>query len=276
VSDEELKALFAESTKKLKELAELMERLAEEHAKTEVAQRLTQETIRQVTAREAAERARTEEALRQATARQAAEHAKTEEALRQATARQAAEHAKTEEAVRQATARQAAEHAKTEAAQKRTEETLRQVTKQLGGLGNKFGSFTEGLAFDSMRRILERHFGAAVVSSRTRASHRGKSQEFDMVGVRNGAQGEAFLIEVKSELNAQELNKTVEKLGEFFDFMPHLRGMKLYGIVCAVDVRGAAADLVLRQGLYLATAGDENFKLVKPPPGFQPRVFTAA
>jgi hypothetical protein len=183
--------------------------------------------------------------------------------------RQAEEHAKTEEAFRQVTARQAAEHAK-------TEETLRQVTKQLGGLGNKFGSFTEGLAYDSMRRILKRHFGAEIVSSRTRASRGDRSQEFDMVGVRNGPQPEAYLVEVKGELNAEELNKTLKKLREFFHFMPHLKGMKLYGIVCAVDVRGATAEMVLREGLYLATAGDENFKLVKPPPGFKPRVFTAA
>ena len=171
--------------------------------------------------------------------------------------------------------RRAEDHAKTEAAQRRTEETLRQVTKQLGGLGNKFGSFTEGLAYDSTRRILRQHFGAEIVSSRTRASHRGRSQEFDMVGVRNGAQGEVYLAEVKSELNAQELNKTLKKLREFFDFMPHLKGMKLYGLVCAVDVRGATAEMVLREGLYLATAGDENFKLVKPPPGFKPKAFTA-
>jgi len=166
------------------------------------------------------------------------------------------------------TRRMAEQHAK-------TEEVLRQVTKQLGGLGNKFGSFTEGLAFDSMRRILKRHFGAEIVSSRTRASRGERSQEFDMVGVRNGAQGEVYLAEVKSELNAQELNKTLKKLREFFDFMPHLKGMKLYGVVCAVDVRGAAAEMVLREGLFLATAGDENFKLVKPPPGFKPKVFTA-
>lgn len=50
--------------------------------------------------------------------------------------------------------------------------------------------------------------------------------------------------------------------------------MKLYGIISAVDVRGALADRVLHEGLYLATAGDENFKLVKPPPGFKARAFT--
>ncbi|MBM3836395.1 MAG: DUF3782 domain-containing protein [Verrucomicrobia bacterium] len=171
--------------------------------------------------------------------------------------------------------KQADEHAKTESAQQRTEETLRQVTKQLGGLGNKFGSFTEGLAFDSMRRILKQHFGAEVVSSPTKAFRGARTQEFDMVGVRNGRHKEVYLVEVKSELNADELKKTLKKLREFFRFMPHLKGMKLYGIISAVDVRGALADRVLHEGLYLATASDENFKLVKPPGGFKPKVFTA-
>lgn len=185
--------------------------------------------------------------------------------------KQAADHAKTEAAQRRTEAAQQ----RTEQAQQRTEETLRQVTKQLGGLGNKFGSFTEGLAFDSMRRILKQHFGADVVSSRTRAFRGARTQEFDMVGVRNGSHGEVYLVVVKSELNADELKKSLKKLRAFFDFMPHLKGMKLYGVISAVDVRGALAARVHREGVYLATAGDENFKLVKPPRGFKPKVFTA-
>ena len=53
--------------------------------------------------------------------------------------------------------------------------------------------------------------------------------------------------------------------------LPHI----LYGIISAVDVRGALADRVMHEGLYLATAGDENFKLVKPPRGFKPKAFAA-
>ncbi|MBI2946016.1 MAG: DUF3782 domain-containing protein [Verrucomicrobia bacterium] len=192
--------------------------------------------------------------------------------------RQAEEHAKTEAAQQQTEAAQqrtAAAQQRTEAAQQRTEETLRRVTEQLGGLGNKFGSFTEGLAFDSMRRILKQHFGAEVVSSRTKAFRGSRTQEFDMVGVRNGRHKEVYLVEVKSELNVEELKKTLKKLREFFQFMPHLKGMKLYGIISAVDVRGALADRVLHEGLYLATAGDENFKLVKSPGDFKPKAFTA-
>ena len=164
--------------------------------------------------------------------------------------------------------RQAEEHAKTEA-------VLRQIAKQLRGLGNKFGSFTEGLAFASMRRVLRRHFHADDVSTRRLVHRNGHVQEYDMVGVANGARHAVYVVEIKSELNEPELQKSLKKLREFFGYFPVYRGMKLYGIISAVDVRGALADRVLHEGLYLATAGDENFKLVKPPGDFKPKVFTA-
>jgi hypothetical protein len=212
-----------------------------------------------------------EQELRAIIAELAKEHAKTEaaqrlteETLRRVTAQQAADHAKTEAAQR-----------RTEAAQRRTEETLRRVSNQLGGLGNKFGSFTEGLAFASMHRILSRHFHADDISFRRIVRRNGQEQEFDMIGVANSAQKTVYVVEIKSELNETELEKSLTKLQAFFDFFPIYRGMKLYGIISAVDVRGALADRVLHEGLYLATASDENFKLVKPRRGSVPKVFTA-
>jgi hypothetical protein len=156
-----------------------------------------------------------------------------------------------------------------------TEATLKQVTKQLGGLGNKFGSFTEGLAFESMEKILRARFHADNFSRRAKPAKGGFAQEYDLVGVRNGRHGEVFCVEIKSELNAEELEKSLKKFQEFFDWFAQYRGMKLYGIISAVDVRGALADRVHHAGLYLATASDENFKLAKPPRGFRPKVFTA-
>jgi len=190
----------------------------------------------------------------------------------------AQEHAKTEETLRRVTAQlggQAQEHAKTEAAQQRTEGTLRQVTKQLGGLGNKFGSFTEGLAFESMEKILRTRFHTEVSSRRVKPARGGFAQEYDLIGIRNGPAGEIYCVEIKSELNEAELEKSLKKFRAFFDWLPQYRGMKLYGIISAVGVRGALAERVLHEGLYLATAGDENFKLVKPPRDFKPKAFTA-
>jgi hypothetical protein len=95
----------------------------------------------------------------------------------------------------------------TEATQRRTEETLRHVTRQLGGLGNKFGSFTEGLVFASMRRILSRRFHVDEISFRRIARRNGHEQEFDMIGVANGARQAVYVVEIKSELNEAELEK---------------------------------------------------------------------
>ena len=181
------------------------------------------------------------------------------------------DHAKTEETLRRVTAQlggQAEEHAK-------TEKVLRQVTKQLGGLGNKFGSFTEGLAFESMEKILRTRFHADNLARCVKPTRGGFAQEYDLIGVRNGPHGEVYGVEIKSLLNTEELQKSLKKFREFFDWFSQYRGMTLYGIIAAVDVRGALADRVLHEGLYLATAGDENFKLVKPPRDFKPRVFTA-
>jgi len=173
----------------------------------------------------------------------------------------------TDEELKSLVADLAKQHAK-------TEETLRQVTRRLGGLGNKFGSFTEGLAFASMQRILLRSFHVDEISFRRIARRNGHAQEFDMIGAANGERPTVYVVEIKSELNEAELQKTVKRLETFFDYFPIYRGMKLYGILSAVDVRGALADRVHHEGLYLATASDENFKLVKPPRSFKPRMFT--
>jgi len=154
----------------------------------------------------------------------------------------------TDEELKSLVANLAKQHAKTEAAQQRTEETLRRVTRQLGGLGNKFGSFTEGLAFESMEKILRTRFHADNFSRRAKPARGGFAQEYDLVGVRNGRHGEVFCVEIKSELNAEELEKALKKFQEFFDWFPQYRSMKLYGIISAVDVRGALADRVHHEG----------------------------
>ncbi|PWU10456.1 MAG: DUF3782 domain-containing protein [Verrucomicrobia bacterium] len=166
-------------------------------------------------------------------------------------------------------------HAETEAAQQETARELREVGRQIGYLGNKFGSFTEGLAFESVEKILRKRFHADTITRRFKAFRGARAQEYDLVGLRNGVHNEVYCVEIKSRLDHEELHKSLEKFREFFDLQPQYRGMKLYGIIAAVDVRGALADRVAHEGLYLATAGDENFKLVKPKSGFKPRVFTS-
>ena len=52
------------------------------------------------------------------------------------------------------------------ASQKETDRQIKELGKQIGGLGEKFGSFTEGMAFPSMKRVLRERFGMEFVSPR--------------------------------------------------------------------------------------------------------------
>ena len=180
----------------------------------------------------------------------------------------------TDAELRELVASLATRHAETEAALEQTVREVREIGRQIGYLGNKFGSFAEGLAFESVEKILSKTFHADTIARRLKTRRGGTEQEYDVLGIRNGVQNEIYCVEIKSRLDLEELNKSLQKFRHFFDLHPQYRGMKLYGVIAAVDVRGALADRVAHEGLYLATAGDDNFKLVKPKAGFKARAFT--
>jgi hypothetical protein len=52
--------------------------------------------------------------------------------------------------------------------------------KQIGGLGNKFGAFAEGLAFSPIERILRTDFGMESITPRFSVVKGGESQELDV------------------------------------------------------------------------------------------------
>ena len=58
-------------------------------------------------------------------------------------------------------------------AQAETDRQIKQVNKQLGELGNKWGSFTEGMAIPSMSKVLYDDFGLQVVLPNAKARQNG-------------------------------------------------------------------------------------------------------
>ena len=61
-----------------------------------------------------------------------------------------------------------------------TDKQLRELGKQIGGLGEKFGGFTEGLALPSMTKILTEQFGMEVVTPRVKVRKQGQTLELDV------------------------------------------------------------------------------------------------
>ena len=153
-----------------------------------------------------------------------------------------------------------------------TEKFLRELGKQIGALGEKFGSFTEGMAFPSMRKLLQDDFHMDVIAPRVIARKNGRSMELDVLAYANSDLNEAYVVEVKSHLREDGLEQMKRILRDFHEFFPAHRDKKIYGILAAVDAPEDVRQKVLQEGIYLARIHDEEFEL-EVPEDFKPRAY---
>lgn len=153
-----------------------------------------------------------------------------------------------------------------------TTRAVRQLSKQMGELGNKFGSFAEGMALPSMQKLLYEQFEMNVVLPRAQARRNGQTLEIDVLAYDNGERNEAYIVEVKSHLKEEGIQQILKTIADFPKFFPTLAGRTVYGIVAAVDIPENMKNAVLKQGLYLARISGETFKL-QVPRNFQPKAF---
>jgi hypothetical protein len=149
---------------------------------------------------------------------------------------------------------------------------LKHLAEQLGGLGNKFGSYTEGLKVPSLKKILEDKFQAEVLMPRVKVRRGGKTMELDLLAYSNGAKNQAHLVEIKSHLDEEGLAQIKKQLADFPKFFPEHREKELYGLLAAVDFTDAMAKKVIKEGIFLAHVHNEVFRL-QVPAGFRPKSF---
>jgi hypothetical protein len=150
--------------------------------------------------------------------------------------------------------------------------SIKELGKQIGGLGNKFGSFTEGMAFPAMEKLLREKFKMDVIAPNIRVTKNGRKMELDVLSYSNSGLNKVVIVEVKSHLDEREWEQIQTIIREFFDFFPSHKGKKLYCIVAAVDFKEEIAKKVIENGIYLAKLTDELFEL-KIPRNFIPRAF---
>ena len=147
---------------------------------------------------------------------------------------------------------------------KQTDRQLKELGKQIGGLGAKFGSFTEGLALPSMETILRQRFGMEVISPSVRVSREGKHIEIDVLAYANGELNTAYIVEVKSHAREDSITQLKSILQRFRTFFPEHKDKQLYGILAAVDMSPELRQKTLQEGFYVARIHDQVFELDTP------------
>jgi hypothetical protein len=154
---------------------------------------------------------------------------------------------------------------------KNNDKRYKKLSKQIGKLSNKFGSFTDGMAFPAMTHLLRKRFGMEVIATRVKATHNGKNLELDVLAYTNGELNTA--VEVKSHVRQEDLQQFSNTLATFPDVFPEHADKRLYGIIAAVDIPDNVKAKVLKKGIYLAMINDEQFKL-RVPTDFQAQSFS--
>jgi hypothetical protein len=201
----------------------------------------------------------------------AEERRKTEEQRRNIEVMLAEERRKTEEQRRNIEAMLAEEHRKTEEERRKTEHVLSELGRQIGGLGNKFGYFAEGMFLPPIERILTR-FSMTTIVPRLRVRRGGKEIEIDALGYANGELNTAFVVEVKSNFRREHIAEMLNVLGRFGEFMPEHRDKALFGLLAVVDAPSDLCSEALREGIYVARVGDTIAELITDA-SFQARDF---
>ena len=171
------------------------------------------------------------------------------------TARQMEESNKRVEAIQQETARQM------EISRKEVDKQIKQTQKQLGELGNKWGTFTEGMAIASIKKILFEKFNIPVISHNVQKRMNGESIEMDAFGYENSTINTAVIVEIKSHLREEAVEQIERIMEDFPKFFPDHAEKKLYGILACVHAPDSIKNLLRKKGIYLAVLHDDIFEL---------------
>ncbi len=147
----------------------------------------------------------------------------------------------------------------------------KQNQKQLGELGNKLGSFAEGLAYPTVERIMVEQFkmdrvGPLLIRKGS------DTLEIDAFGYSNGSTNTLIAGEIKSHFREDHIEQIERICQKIREFMPEHAGKKVHGMVIFVKGEQNAIDLAAKRGIYTVQANDENFKL-RSPKHFIPRDF---
>ena len=142
---------------------------------------------------------------------------------------------------------------------KETDRKLKEVTTAIGRLGNRLGEFVEEMVRPAVVRLFQQR-GIAVhqVFRGAYAERDGDAMEIDLLVVNSL---DVVLVEVKSELKADDVKDHVSRLVRFKKLFPQYAGFRVMGAVAGMVVPEAAARFAYRQGLFVLVQSGESMTI---------------
>ena len=156
---------------------------------------------------------------------------------------------------------------------KDTERYIKEIGKQIGGLNNKFGKFTEDMFMDSLQKLMKEKFNVQefIANSFKRIYSIGEI-EIDAMGVINGDVNSVYIAEIKSKFDneaIEQLEKNISKLNVFY---PDLKDKKKIGLIVLPNIDDEVKLRIMNAGFYPVSLKDD-LAIIKSPDDFVPKAF---
>ncbi len=153
--------------------------------------------------------------------------------------------------------------------QKKNSEQQKKTDKQIGGLGNKFGGYTEAMARPAIRRILEERFHAHYLGPvRFKSTNEVEAVEVDAWGLSRNGTGTAYLVEIKSKFRDEHIAQIWKQVERFRIHYSEIWGRPVYPMLAVVDISEEGREKVWNAGIHLIEIDDGVFQYAKPPKDF--------
>jgi len=149
-----------------------------------------------------------------------------------------------------------------------TDRQLKNLGREIGGLGNTFGRFTEGFMLESLECILREKFQLRYTVQNAHGPNR--SIEYDLIAYENTTINTVIAVEIKTQLTEDAILQVKRQLELFPSIFPEHKDKKLFGAIAAVTDKEKLHEMLWKEGLYYFCASDDVVKL-KIPKGFQPK-----
>ncbi|MBF0139202.1 MAG: DUF3782 domain-containing protein [Magnetococcales bacterium] len=160
---------------------------------------------------------------------------------------------------------------KTWAQLQETDRVVKDVSRQIGNLGGKWGQFVENMIAPACETLFaQRGIPVHEVHQRVKLKHDdGRHMEIDIMVVNNNA---VVLVEVKSTLTVADVRQFKKTIASFKEFRPLYKDFRVMGAVAGIVIEEQADDYARNQGLFVIAQSGDNVVLANEDT-FKPQVW---
>ena len=151
-----------------------------------------------------------------------------------------------------------------------TDRLIKQLSKNLGDIGNRLGEFVEHMVAPAVVRLFrDQGIDVHAVYPGIAAKRDGVALEIDLLVVNDGA---LIAVECKSKLIEDHVDAHLVRLAKLKQVLPLYQHHRVMGAVAGMVVSEEVARYAMAQGLYVLSQNGEQVD-IHTPAGFEPRVW---